>query len=64
MPAQPTVPLWVAVLVGVATAIIAAALAYQDPAVIIAPVIRFLLFLALVGLNTLGLLLNIKRPSS
>jgi hypothetical protein len=60
---QPNVPWWVATLVIVLGAMVAAALAYQDPAVIIAPLIRFFLFLANVGLIALAAILNIRKPT-
>lgn len=58
---QPTVPFWFAVVLLVLSAMVTAALAYSDPSVVIAPVIRFALFLVNVGLTTLALALNIKR---
>lgn len=61
---QPIVPFWLAVLVLVLSAMVAGALAYNDPAVVIAPLVRFLLFLADIGLTTLALALNIKRPGA
>lgn len=61
---QPTVPFFFAVLVVVLGSVVSAALAYSDPAVVIAPLIRFALFLVNVGLITLAAALNIKRPSS
>jgi hypothetical protein len=61
---QPTVPFWFVVLVVVLGAVISGALAYQDPAVVIAPLIRFFLFLANIGLLTLAAVLNIKRPGA
>lgn len=64
MPTQPNVPLWFAIIVGAVSAMIAAALAYQDPAVVIVPLIRFFMFIALVGLNVVSLMLNIKRPTA
>ena len=61
---QPNVPWWVAVLVIVIGAMVGAALAYQDPAVVIAPLVRFFLFLVNVGLLTLAAVLNIKKPAT
>ena len=60
---QPNVPWWVAVLVVVLGSVVSAALAYNDPAVFIAPVIRFALFLVNVGLITLAAVLNIKKAN-
>lgn len=59
---QPTVPLWFAATIVVVSAMCAAALAYPDPAFTLAPVIKFGLFVANVGLTVLAAFLNIKKP--
>jgi hypothetical protein len=61
MPTQPNVPWWFAVAVLAVSAVITAALAYQDPAVVIPPLVRFFMFLANVGLSVIMLALNIKK---
>lgn len=60
---QPIVPWWIAALVIVSSTMIGAALAYQDPLVVIAPIVRFALFLGNIGLVTLAAVLNIKAPA-
>jgi hypothetical protein len=60
---QPNVPWWVATAIVVIGAMVTASLAYQDPAVVIAPLIRFILAIVNIGLITLAAVLNIKRPS-
>jgi len=41
----------------------AAALGYPDPAFVLAPIVKFVLFVVNVGLTTLAAFLTIKKPS-
>lgn len=61
---QPNVPFWFAVGVVVIGSMVGAALGYQDPAFVIAPVVRFVMVLMNVGLLTLAAALNIRKPTA
>lgn len=63
MPPQPQVPLWLQVILVVGSAMCAAALAYPDPAFVIPPVVKFVLFIGNVGLTTTVAVLTIKKPA-
>ncbi len=59
----PSVPVWLAVLVGVTGSMVGAALAFNDPSIIfLTPTVKFLLFLANTGLMTFAVMLNIRVP--
>lgn len=61
---QPSVPMWLAVLVAVTISMVGFALAYQDPSVtFLTPPVRFVLGLANMGLGTFAVMLNIRVPS-
>lgn len=61
VPNQPTVPWYVQASVVVLGSMDAAALAYQDPAFILPPAVRFTLFLGNVGFIALAAFFNIKN---
>lgn len=64
MSGQVEVPFWFAIVIVVAGAVVSAALAYNDPAVVIAPIVKFALFLVNVALITLAAALNIKKTAA
>ena len=59
-----TVPLWVQAVIVVTAAMCAAALAYPDPAFVLAPAVKFALFVSNVGLTVLAAVLGIKKPAN
>lgn len=63
MISQPSVPLWVQIVIVVGAAMCAAALTYPDPAFVLLPVIKFVLFVVNVGLTATAAFLTIKKSS-
>ncbi|HET7713856.1 MAG TPA: hypothetical protein VFK94_06475 [Patescibacteria group bacterium] len=61
---QPIVPFWFAAIVLVSSAMVSGALLYNDPSFVLAPTVRFVLFIINLGLSTLLMALNIKKPSN
>ena len=57
---QPNVPWWAAALVLAGISACGAILAYNDPALVIAPVIKFAVVITNAVLGTFAVILNIK----
>ena len=63
---QPLVPLWFAVTTLVVQSMVAAALGFGDSAglTFMTPLVKFILFIANIGLGTLMLALNIRKSGT